>query len=177
MSNFEQAIEYVIKNEGIGYELVDGDTGGATNTGISSSSGYLKAAIEKGLLPEDTTIKSLTVEQAKIIYKHFFWDHLKLDNVINQSIATKILDTCVNVGNTWGIKLLQRAIRAATGIKLDEDGILGNQSFEAIRQSLSANLLSAYKSECAGYYRSIVAKKSDQEKFLKGWLLRAYRAV
>ena len=177
MSNFEQAIDYVIKNEGIGYENVSGDTGGATNTGISSSSGYLESAIKKGLLPEETTIKSLTVEQAKIIYKHFFWDYLKLANVINQSIATKILDTCVNVGCIWGIKLLQRAIRSATGIKLEEDGIIGQNTFEGIRQSLSANLLSAYKSECAGYYRSIVARKPEQEKFLTGWLNRAYRSI
>lgn len=173
MSNFEQAIEYVIKNEG-GYSNDIHDSGKETQFGISSSSGYLEAAIKKGLLPECTTIKSLTVEQAKIIYKHFFWDHLKLDNVINQSIATKILDTCVNVGNTWGIKLLQRAIRAATGVKLDEDGICGNATFEAIRQSLSSNLLSAYKSECAGYYRSIVARKPDQDVFIRGWLNRAY---
>ena len=38
-------------------------------------------------------------------------------------------------------------------------------------------LLAALKSEAAGYYRCLVAKNPKLQKFLNGWLNRAYRKI
>jgi lysozyme family protein len=69
-------------------------------------------------------------------------------------------------------KLAQRAIKAVSHIDLIEDGILGQKSIEAINYAPSNCYLSVLKSECANYYRNL-----NQEKFIKGWLNRAYSSL
>lgn len=59
----------------------------------------------------------------------------------------------------------------------DEDGIVGPQTLSAINFSNPKVLIAAIKSEAAGYYRALVAKNSNQKKFLNSWLSRAYRGV
>ena len=76
MTTFEIAFDNLIKDEGI-YSNDSYDPGGETKYGISHRS-----------YPE-IDIQSLTLQEAKDIYKKDFWDSLKLDNFSHIAIAQK----------------------------------------------------------------------------------------
>ena len=171
--SFEQAVQIVLVNEG-GYTNDPNDAGGETNYGITWYN--LNRAVNKEIVSHGTTIIGLLKYQAIAIYKSEYWDVLNLDRLETQSIANKILDTCVNIGNAWGVTCLQRALKAIPNpVILKEDGVLGNKTLEAVNVSSPAYLLTAYRSEVAGYHRSIVVAKPSQKIFLEGWLDRSYQ--
>ena len=157
---FINIIDKVLENEG-GYVSDENDNGGATKYGISKRS-YPKI-----------DIKNLSLDDAKFIYYRDFWQPQLYSEIRPESIAGKVFDLSVNVGTKRANELLQRALRAV-GCTVKEDGILGKCTLTAINLADEKELLAALKSESAGYYRSIVYKNSTQEKFLNGWLKRAY---
>lgn len=164
MSDFNLAILIVLKNEG---EFVDNphDPGGATKFGISLR--YLIQQKNKNMSIDD--IRNLSQQDAINLYRIHWWDRYNYHAINNQIIANKILDMSVNMGSKQAHICLQRAILSSTGNHLDEDGILGDESFSAINQANPDTLLAALKSEAAGFYRSL-----RNSEFEKGWLTRAY---
>lgn len=157
----DKAIEYVLKNEGLYSNDVD-DAGGETKFGISKRS-YPKL-----------DIKNLSIQKAKEIYKKDFWEKQKYKNIKNQELAIKIFDLAVNVGTSRANKLMQRALRSVNK-KVEETGVLDDTTICLINESEATDLLSALRSEAAGYYRLIVSTKPHRAKYLKGWLNRAYQ--
>lgn len=159
---FNAAFNELIKKEG-GYVNHKNDPGGETKYGIS-----------KRTYP-DRDIKNLTLGDARLIYYFDYW----LDNKCHQMpevIAKKYFDMCVNMGKNQATKLLQRALKAA-GSRVTEDGILGPKTLVAVNKyqnNLADIVLSAMKSESAGYYRLLTQQKPDMKVFLNGWLNRAY---
>ena len=87
-----------------------------------------------------------------------------------------MFDLSVNLGIKAETIVLQRALRSV-GINVQEDGLLGPVTLSATNNADPNALLAAIKSEAAGYYRLIAAKNPQQQKFLNGWLNRAYRDV
>ena len=160
---FEKAFEYVIQNEG-GYVFDKNDPGGEPKFGISKRS-----------YPA-LNIKDLTLEDAKKIYYRDFWQKGKFEEILDDLVATQVFDLSVNLGIRASVIVLQRALRSV-GINVHEDGLMGPQTFSAVSNSDPRCLLAAIKSEAAGYYRQIAAKNSSLQKFLKGWLNRAYRKI
>ena len=65
----------------------------------------------------------------------------------------------------------------SVGINVQEDGLLGPITLSATNNADPQALLAAIKSEAAGYYRLIAVKSPQQQKFLSGWLRRAYRKI
>lgn len=157
---FEEAFNKTIIKEG-GYVNNPDDRGGETKYGISKKS-YPKL-----------DIKNLKLEDAMKIYYVDFWIKNKC-NVIDYFVAEKLFDLSVNMGCKKAAIVLQRALRATSAIKLEEDGIIGPLTLDAIRRAMPDKLLIAIKSEAAGFYRLIVANDNTQKKFLTGWLNRAY---
>lgn len=157
---FEKAVSKVLKNEG-GYVNDPKDSGGETKYGISKKS-Y-----------PNLDIRNLTVDGAKCIYYRDFWEPQKYNDFKSDEIAGKLFDLAVNMGTRKANELLQRALRAV-GNPVKEDGIVGPITLTAVNNSDEAALLAALRSEAAGYYRSIVMKNASQQKFIKGWLNRAY---
>jgi lysozyme family protein len=164
LSIIEQAFEYAFKatidHEGAYVNDLD-DTGGETKYGVSQSS-Y-----------PSLDIKNLTLEEAKEIYFNDFWIKGKYYEISNRDIAAKIFDLAVNMGVTQANKLIQRALRAA-GDQVLEDGIIGPITIAAINKADPTDLLAALKSEAAGYYRLLANSNPSQQKFINGWLNRAY---
>lgn len=163
MSHFDRAMQTVLHHEG-GYVDDPHDAGGATKYGISLR--WLKT-VDKNA--DKSIIKNLTLGTAVKLYKTHWWDRYDYDRINNEQVATKIFDLAVNMGATQAHKLAQRAVRAATGRVLVEDGILGSKSIAAINSANPDILLAALRSEAACYYRSL-----NQPRFLNGWLNRAY---
>jgi lysozyme family protein len=155
---------YTISNEG-GYEHDPADMGGETKYGISKRS-Y-----------PDLDIKSLTLDDVRRIYYVDYWLKNKCDLIDNLDIASKLFDLSVNMGCRQAAIILQRALRSIKK-RVIEDGIIGSETLNAVRDTLLETnkvdaLLSAFKSEAAGHYR-LIAYNYSQDKFLNGWLNRAY---
>jgi lysozyme family protein len=157
---FLKAFKYVMFYE-VGYVNDPIDPGGETKHGISKRS-Y-----------PNLNIKDLTHEQAKQIYFVDFWSKAKCEQIENDDVAVKFFDSCVNVGISQAVKLMQRALRSA-GKEVAEDGIIGPATLKAVNEADSTDLLAAFRSEAAGYYRLIVAKTPTRQRFINGWLNRAY---
>lgn len=160
---FNKAINRVLRHEG-GYNDIAQDAGGATNFGISLR--FLKS-IKRNPTKED--IQKLTREDAIDIYKKNFWDANAYYKITNADVAAKVFDLTVNMGAKQSHKLLQRAVRAASGVVLTVDGLLGSKTLQAVNAGEPNALLAALRSEAAGFYRLL-----NQPTFTKGWLKRAY---
>lgn len=170
MPKFDIAIKVVLDNEG-GWCHDKADRLGETNWGITNTD--LEDAINKGIVPKKTTIKGLTVDQAKAIYKSLYYDNCpNLDKIDSQEVITKILDLRVNIGTHGASKMVQRAINSLGDYCIAEDGIFGPRTLEAVNSTKPALLLTEIRKFQKKYYNDIVIHNHTQSVFLKGWLSR-----
>lgn len=160
VDNFDKAIAVVLRDEG-GYECDPNDPGGETNFGISKRS-Y-----------PDIDIKSLTIDDAKAIYKRDFWDNNGYGRIIDPSIATKVFDMAVNMGPREANTLLQRAL-VTIGADIVVDGDLGPKSLAAINASDPAILLVVFRTDLIAYYMKLITLHPSDKEFIKGWLRRVH---
>jgi lysozyme family protein len=159
------------------FRLVLGQEGETSNY-PEDPGGRTKFGISRGSYPQ-LDIDALTVQEAKEILHRDFWNRGCCEEIseINggERVAIKLFSIAVNVGVAAAARILQRAVRA-NGFRVDDDGICGPKTMEALQKCLWRGgkdaLLTAMRSEAAGYYRSLPLKL--KEKFLKGWLERAY---
>ncbi len=180
MSNFDVAIEVILKNEG-GFVNHPNDPGGATSYGISLR--FLAEHPELGDFDLDgdvdiEDIANMTREQAIEIYRICWWDQYGYGRIIDQTIATKVFDHSVNMGAKRAHILLQTALNKAFGLNLSVDGVLGNASCNAINHCLDGDqeqiLLSAYCEEIWGFYSRLIAGNPKFKVFERGWKRRAF---
>lgn len=169
---FNKAFNNSLAHEG-GFVNDPADSGGATKYGIT-----LKTYREKH--PEATidAIKNLTVKDAEDFYFKEFWLRYGYDRITIEDLAVKIFDAAINMGAQQAHICLQRALNCV-GFKLVEDGHIGEQTLNALNHGGNPEwqfaILCAYRSELAGFYRLLAEKKSQNKKFLNGWLKkRAY---
>jgi lysozyme family protein len=116
MIDFDEAVERIFKSEG-GYVNNPKDPGGETNFGITWP--ILRKAIEQNIVPAGTTIRTLTKDQAKAIYKALFWEPL---GDLHPAIKFQVFDFGVHSGLDKAIRTLQAACGAP------EDGKWGPAS-------------------------------------------------
>jgi len=161
MEAFNNAFEYLLKNEGV-YSFSKNDPGGETKFGISKRS-----------YPH-IDMKELTLERAKEVYYNDFWQKGRMDEFSNAMISTKLFDMSVNMGLRQATICLQRALLSVLGERMEEDGVIGSQTISVANRAPPRELLASLKSECAGFYRLLASRKPDLSVFLKGWLKRAY---
>jgi lysozyme family protein len=151
MADFDQAITTILENEGT-YSNDLQDPGGETKFGISKRS-----------FPH-IDIKNLTLQDAKAIYKTVYW---KFESVLDQAIATKLLDMSVNLGPAPAVRLLQSLL------KVTADGVFGPKSLAAVNAADHTTLLQSLRYEQAVYYAQLIARTPSLVKYARGWLKRA----
>lgn len=178
---FVAAVNFLWPHEG-GFVDDPDDPGGATNYGVSlrfaRSCGDLDG---DGLLDLDfdgdgdvdvDDIRKITRADAAYVYWLYWWRKYGYDT-LHLTLATKLLDLSVNMGSTQAHRIVQRAARAH-GHYLVDDGALGPKSRAVFAQLANSDFLPAVRSEAAGFYRFLTAKFPASEKYLSGWLNRAY---
>src|SRR5690606_7079344 len=158
---FVQAVGAVLAHEG-GYVNDPDDPGGETKWGISRRS-----------YPE-LDIANLTREDAIAIYYRDWWRRYKYDLIEDATVAAKVLDLSVNMGPSAAHKCLQRALHACGRRDVTIDGIIGPQTLGAVNSANPLMLLAALRAEAAAYYRALAQADPKRQKFLNGWLNRAY---
>jgi hypothetical protein len=157
--NFQSAVNELIDFEG-GYVNDGDDSGGETKFGISKRS-----------YPH-LDIKNFTKDEAKKIYYRDFWLKGDYGRITDGRLASKMLSLAVHIGPRNATLLLQRAIQAL-GISITQDGYLGPITLHHTIQN-SNQLLTKLKIEAANYYWELVSVKPSLEKFLSGWIVRAF---
>ena len=135
---------------------VAGDAGGTTRYGISQRA-YPGIDLSK-----------ITLDEAIEIYKIDYYDKLKLEQVLNDSLRWKIFDIAVNMGVGRACKIVQEAI----GVPVD--GLIGSVTLTAINFSDPELVLKKIEKLQIYHYAIICRANEVQYKFLKGWNRRAF---
>jgi len=107
-SHFDKAILITLKHEG-GFVNDPVDPGGATNWGMSirflkndagdaDGDGFLDGDIDKDGDIDVDDIKNMTVEEARKLYRIYFWDKYDYDTIVDFTVAARVFDMTVNMG-------------------------------------------------------------------------------
>jgi lysozyme family protein len=187
MSDFELAVAKTIANEGCDkYTEILGDKGGATKYGISlrfllyvfDNKKYdLKIAGDASLFskrPDRYTVEMITLDQAKFIYKKYFWDANRYGEIEDQEIADKVFDMAVLMGAPQANKIFQKQLD--DGSELEFDGIIGCKTLYMINdhhcKQRQTEILGWIIDDYIKHFIFICNKDKSQSKFLLGWLNR-----
>ena len=146
---FDQVFDKLISHEG-GYVNDPHDPGGETKFGISKRS-----------YPH-LDIHSLTLADAKTIYKRDFWDRAQCDK-LHPDLAFDLFDGAVNSGIGQAIRWLQRAVGVA------DDGVVGPLTLASINRE---NDTSAIRARYSGHRLDFMTRLSTWDVFGKGWARR-----
>lgn len=173
--NFEFSLEKILEYEG-GYVNHPNDKGGPTNKGITLktlSRFYDETGI--GDVDNDNTIDIYDIKNIKYdtvcrIYEKYYWNNLKLDS-FPIPIDFMLFDFNVNSGPKNAMRTLQRALNEQ-GYDIEDDGILGNQTFQSLMNSDIHTLVLDMITKREEFYYRIVENNPPQKIFLKGWLNR-----
>lgn len=148
MTSFDEAFERLIGHEG-GYVNDARDPGGETKFGISKRS-Y-----------PDVNIASLTVDDAKKIYRRDYWQRAQADQY-DGAIGFNLFDAAVNSGASAAVKMLQRAVGVA------DDGKVGPATLAAIRAMPAAAVVARFNGERLEFMTSLAIWPT----FGRGWARR-----
>lgn len=182
MADFLLAHEFTAKWEG-GLSDVPQDRGGITKYGVSLNFLRNFATSQPGrdvldrmgiILPATSrTIRDLTLDQARSIFRAEFWNPLRLDT-LPQRPATFLYDCAVNHGSKRSVVLAQRGYNSCVGpygVKLAEDGILGPATRAGLAHDTDP-IISGCIAARRRFFEAIVRNDQSQDVFLRGWLNR-----
>lgn len=145
MTDYDKAFDVVVGNEG-GYVNDPRDPGGETKFGIS-----------KRAYPE-LNIRSLTLTDAKRIYKRDYWDRVSGD-LLPWPLNLFVFDYAVNSGVRKASLDLQKTLGASP------DGKIGPMTFALIPVPLTNKTLMDYLDRREDYVMSL----PGSSVFGKGW--------
>lgn len=148
---WNKAFEMVIGNEG-GYVNDPYDKGGETKYGIS-----------KKQYPH-VDIPSLTLEQARDIYRKDYWCRYKCD-CLPDAVGLVLFDSVVNSNAKRMIKFLQECLGVSA------DGIMGNQTIGACNRLPLKKIINDFLDKRLAYLMTL----SDWKRYGKGWSNRIKR--
>lgn len=166
MASFEKFAGKLLHLEG---EFVNNpkDKGGPTKYGVILSTwkeyGHDKDG-DGDIDVED--IKKLSEDDAKWIAKKIFWDYFNADFILNESVAEFIVDWGYNSGRKTVAKIVQRLVN------VENDGIVGVQTLNAINCADQERLFNLLKIERKIFLNNIIKRKPDQIVFYDGWMNR-----
>lgn len=145
-----QAIEGGLVNDPV-------DPGGLTNRGVTLK--FLQS-----VRPEATEkdLRALTAEDARGLFRQEFVDKVGIDRLPDR-VQAEAIGLAINAGPARAIRVLQ----AAAGAK--DDGKVGPKTIEALKGLTDAQV----KAAVDDYYISLVERKPELSKFLRGWLNRS----
>lgn len=132
-------------------------------TSIDSQNGIVS---KRSYVPTDDEMDEIVR-----LYKKNYWDKLKCDIITDNRVAHYLFDYSVNCGVTKAAKGIQSILRITV------DGVIGNQTVNAINKTNSKQLLNALMEERGNYYNKLVSKNPSQKKHIKGWLKRTTECI
>ena len=160
MADYRKLKPFILRWEG-GYINDQADLGKQTNKGVTLST--YRSVFGKNKTVSD--LKKITDEQWEFIFKKFYWDKWKADDIKDQNVANILVDWLWCSGS-YGIKIPQRVL----GVSVD--GIVGSNTIAAINARDGRKLFDTIKQERKDYIDRICQTRPQNKKFKKGWLNR-----
>lgn len=160
MADYRKLKPFIIKWEG-GFVNDPSDLGGATNKGVTLST--FRSVYGKNKTVSD--LKAMTDQQWETIFKRFFWDKWRADEIEDQSIANILVDW-VWASGAYGIKIPQSMLRVTI------DGIVGAKTIAAVNAKDGKTFFAEIKKERIAFIDRICNSRPQNKKFKKGWLNR-----
>lgn len=148
---FDECFRFIVGVEG-GLSEDPQDKGGITKYGIS-----LRSYPHLG----ESGIRSLTLAQAKKIYKTDFWDK-GLCPVLPKDLRLLLFDTYVNLGVKQGIRLAQKVL------KIKADGDFGPMTKKAFNTVDIESFIEDFAVERTLFYTQL----DDFSRYGRGWIKR-----
>lgn len=181
MLNLNKFIDAILKVEK-GYVDHPSDRGGPTNFGITQ-----QVARDNGYMGH---MRDLPEILAREIYRQRYIIRPAFDQIalINENIASELIDTGVNMGPNRPGEFLQRWLNAfnidrTVYVELFVDGACGKNTRDALASFLKWRgkdgetvMLRALNSNQAVRYLEIAESNVSQRKFTFGWLLNRVEA-
>ena len=174
--DFETAILLVLRAEG-GFCQILNDAGGATNLGLTlkfmvSTDDKVLCDIDKDGDIDLNDLKFLTNDNAKFIYKKYFWDAYSLDSLSSGKVAYILFDMIINHGPAV-IKRIKRVVSKVGNLELNDLSTdMDDETIDDINSLDVDEFLDALLDSRRNLYQEIVNKRPNNQKFLKGWLAR-----
>ena len=176
MTPFDLALKHTLGIEG-DYSKHPLDSGGATRYGITE-----QVARQWGHAGD---MSALPLGLAKRIYKHQYWDLIRLDDIvpIAAPVALEMFDTSVNCGQATAVKFLQRALNLFNLNEkyypdLEVDGLVGRNTLNALAEFVRHRgnmgvevLVTALNCLQGAFYTDLAERRPKDEAFAYGWFL------
>lgn len=160
MANNKILEPFILRWEG-GFVNDKDDLGGATNMGVTLAT-YRSVFGSKKTVND---LKRMTRVQWGIIFKKFYWDKWKADDIKDQNVANILVDWLWCSGS-YGIKIPQSVLCVSA------DGIVGSKTIAAINARDGRELFYTIKQERKDFIDRICQTRPQNRKFKKGWLNR-----
>ena len=154
----DKFIKFILSWEG-GFVNDPRDSGGATNKGVTLST--FQTVFGKDKTVKD--LKNITDEQWEIIFKKYYWNRYKADQIKDEWIKYLLVDWLWASGK-WAITKVQKYL----GLK--EDGIVGDKTIAVINSKDPKILFKDLWHVREQFLYNI--SKGKNSVFLKGWLRR-----
>ncbi len=178
-TRFEKISKIVLVNEG-GFVNDPNDSGGATNKGIAWATWQAYAKEDIGVEPTLENLKSLSDDQANVIYLKRYWEPRGFCGVINEKTALNIYDWTITSGRA--IRKIQELLTDEYSKEISHDNKMSEYFVDQINAIFDQGEL-AEKIGLARkrYYTSLAYDKdgnpNKNHKFLNGWLKRVDRCL
>jgi lysozyme family protein len=154
--NFDEVLAHVLKHEG-GYVSHPADPGGRTNLGVT------QRVWEEwvGHDVDEKTMRGLTPEMVKPLYKQKYWDRVRGDD-LPSGVDYVVFDTAVNSGVGRAARFLQ----ACVGV--EQDGGIGPKTLAAVNAFDAKQLIEDYNKRRLSFLMDL----KHWSVFGRGWSRR-----
>ena len=110
-------------------------------------------------------LKRISDNEWYTITKTDYWDVVRADEIVNQSVANIIVDFVFNSGKSV-IKRIQKIVGVVP------DGIFGKKTLAAINNADQKELFYKIKASRKAFYDEIIERNPSKAKFKRGWYNR-----
>ena len=159
---FEEVFQRVVGHEG-GYVCDARDPGGETKYGITWKTLRRAQTLGVCLVPATVQVKTLELEHARAIYRKFYWDEIRGDD-LPRPVDEFTFDYAVNSG----VERAAMALQAAAGAL--QDGDVGEKTIAAVRGKRPLDLVRIMFVERAMTF----ALNPNDKTFGRGWFARLF---
>jgi lysozyme family protein len=153
IGNFLECLKEVLRHEG-GYVNHPADPGGMTNLGVTKRTWEAF----KGREVDESTMRSLTVDDVTPLYRDRYWAAVKADS-LPPGVDLAVFDIAVNSGQKRAGMILQQALGVS------QDGVIGPRTIQAASIVHASGLINDICDARLAYLKSL----HHWPTFGKGW--------